>query len=489
MPSNVKPMTDDRIGSFSIMHMSASTPGAPDRDAAARRVSEAAVAASQRFNMAGYQPLRRQAWPPRDERIPAPPLTVPKPLLPMDTKAEQARLLTLLRSLNPVSVTDQLCKALAFFGGVPDAPPPADGVFPESASGFGPGSLFVGWLAEIFPKVNAPGSASRKTVARAPRATRKTAEPHQAPTEPVPSDTAETTTIGTFEPVLPAKRRRGRPKGSKATKVRKDKGTKRTGKKTSADAVVSTSLGSIEDETDNIAHSSACVADSTFPQPSVNSTPTAPAGEPSSPASKKRGRPGGTRKRPRNDSDPSDQSALLPANERGPGNIARVGDRGATARITSLQADAAPQKRTHGQFDQSPVPVPQIGSNSIGAKPSVTKRQRTTHESAASPIMARDKGPPEMAITAHIPSDGAASQPISASNNFISPRPTGSLPGTNSRSEPRRSHAWHTAQSADSGLLTFRPHPAMISVQNFQVINSQHTLQRPGVGQGTSGVD
>ncbi|KAI1277060.1 hypothetical protein F5Y07DRAFT_363982 [Xylaria sp. FL0933] len=74
----------------------------------------------------------------------------PRPFTAAETKAEQARLLTLLRELPDQIVVDQICKALAFFGGAPNAPPPADGKFPESDFANGSGSVFVGWMAELF---------------------------------------------------------------------------------------------------------------------------------------------------------------------------------------------------------------------------------------------------------------------------------------------------------------------------------------------------
>jgi hypothetical protein len=78
-----------------------------------------------------------------------------RPLAPDETKSEQARLLTLLRTIHPVTIVDQICKAVAYFGGIPGAPPPEDGIFPESANTRETGALFIGWIAEIFPDVNA----------------------------------------------------------------------------------------------------------------------------------------------------------------------------------------------------------------------------------------------------------------------------------------------------------------------------------------------
>jgi hypothetical protein len=87
-----------------------------------------------------------------------------RPLAPDETKYEQARLLTLLRSINPVTVVDQICKAVAYFGGIPGAPPPEDGIFPESANTRETGALFIGWLAEIFPDLTAKSPEVSKEV-------------------------------------------------------------------------------------------------------------------------------------------------------------------------------------------------------------------------------------------------------------------------------------------------------------------------------------
>lgn len=127
----------------------------------------------------------------------------PRPLFPDEVKEEQARLLTLLRTLQPLTVVDQLCKALAYFGGIPDAPPPKEGNFPESAEANGSGAVFIGWVAEIFPDLDSQG--------------RRKQRPFVAPSLP----TAQST----------EKRGRGRPKGSKASKVRSDKGIKKGSKK------------------------------------------------------------------------------------------------------------------------------------------------------------------------------------------------------------------------------------------------------------------
>jgi hypothetical protein len=159
-----------------------------------------------------------------------------QPLTPGETKEQQARLLTLLRTLQPVAVVDQLCKALAYFGGVPEAPPPQDGKFPESAEANGSGAVFVGWVAEIFPDLDAQGR--RKT--RAVRVTNPPVTP-AAPATPA-APVAATATVQIVE-----KRGRGRPKGSKASKFRSDKGVKKGPKKSSAGESVEANGGENDD--------------------------------------------------------------------------------------------------------------------------------------------------------------------------------------------------------------------------------------------------
>lgn len=174
-PAKLKGKTDNKLGNFGVMQMGMSPPGkkndppgkeaAAERDAAARRTSEntasRAKAAQQEkyvppkrrgIEAAEAQPNRRSPFVPgrEDQRQRA------RPLAPDETKFEQARLLTLLRSINPVTIVDQICKAVAYFGGIPGAPPPEDGIFPESANTGETGALFIGWLAEIFPNLSSP---------------------------------------------------------------------------------------------------------------------------------------------------------------------------------------------------------------------------------------------------------------------------------------------------------------------------------------------
>jgi hypothetical protein len=223
VPSKLKGRTDDKNGEFSVMHMDMSGSGGPNdipRGEAAQRTSEnTAQAARVAANNDSYKGVKRRrieasinVQPTQDERLLQPPpsfstssqhtssqhqqerLHRTRVLTSEETKYEQARLLTLLRSINPLTVVDHICKALAFFGGIPGAPPPENGGFPESADANGSGMLFVGWLSEIFPELER--KAWRPEVL-------KSREVNRGP------------------------RPRGRPKGSKASKVRKDKGIKK----------------------------------------------------------------------------------------------------------------------------------------------------------------------------------------------------------------------------------------------------------------------
>ncbi|OLN94262.1 hypothetical protein CCHL11_02899 [Colletotrichum chlorophyti] len=185
--------TDAKNGNFGVMHIDLTTTNETlERDAAAKRTSEGTLMAAKMAQTDRYVPFKRSKYVhrPDDQSMPNPstpaaPLQRTSPLTAAETKAEQARLLKLLRSLHPPLVVDQLCKALSFFGGVPGEQPLTDTSFPDSAEANGSGALFVGWLAEIFPNL---GQGSIPNVQEAP-----------------------------------TKRPRGRPKGSKNTKGKKDK--------------------------------------------------------------------------------------------------------------------------------------------------------------------------------------------------------------------------------------------------------------------------
>ncbi|KAG9246311.1 hypothetical protein BJ878DRAFT_417212 [Calycina marina] len=169
VPSKLKGKTDNMHGNFAVMSMGMSpntkinnTSGkdmASERDAAARRTSESTASRAKAAQNDKYAPPKRRGLEGMENRgspFGEPKQRASRPLASDETKVEQARLLTLLRSINPVTVVDQICKAVAYFGGIPGAPPPEDGIFPESANTRETGALFIGWLAEIFPNVTSP---------------------------------------------------------------------------------------------------------------------------------------------------------------------------------------------------------------------------------------------------------------------------------------------------------------------------------------------
>ncbi|KAI1744049.1 hypothetical protein F4680DRAFT_280221 [Xylaria scruposa] len=215
VPSKLKNVNEQMKGNFGVMHMDVASHRASEgRDAAAKRTSESTALQAKMAQTDVYVSHQRRANYPRPaglKQFSSPKTSIepvadpgpPRPLTVAETKAEQARLLTLLRTLPHHTVVDQICKGLAFFGGIPDAPPPTDGKFPESAEANGSGSLFVGWIAEIFPDLDHP-------------------RPRQ-----VEDPAAQTAN---------QKRPRGRPKGSKATKSRSDKGLKKRAQKASKGA-------------------------------------------------------------------------------------------------------------------------------------------------------------------------------------------------------------------------------------------------------------
>ncbi|KAI1302496.1 hypothetical protein F5Y03DRAFT_210228 [Xylaria venustula] len=208
VPSKLKNVNEQMKGNFGVMHMDVVSHRATEgRDAAAKRTSEGTALQAKLAQTESYVSHQRRAnypKPPGLKQFSSPkksdePVAVvepgpPRPLTVAQTKAEQARLLTTLRTIPHHVVVDQICKGVAFFGGLPDAPPPADGLFPESARANGSGSLFVGWIAEIFPD---------------------TSNLHPQSIEDPAALTAG------------QKRPRGRPKGSKARKTRSDKGLKK----------------------------------------------------------------------------------------------------------------------------------------------------------------------------------------------------------------------------------------------------------------------
>ncbi|KAH8905339.1 hypothetical protein BR93DRAFT_782378 [Coniochaeta sp. PMI_546] len=219
MPGKLKGKLDQKNGMFGVMLMAGpTTSDISKRDAEAKRASESTQLAAEQALALREGTTRRRKFvrlPPEPEPEPPPPpppAAAPAPppgfygLTDAGIKAEQARLLTVLRSLNPVQVVDQICTALAFFGGIPGAPPPPNGAFPPSAMANGSGRLFVSWIAEIFPPLSNYGPL--------------------LPPVPVPPPAPEHVDL-TQETMEPGTRKRGRPKGSKSSRPRKDKGIKK----------------------------------------------------------------------------------------------------------------------------------------------------------------------------------------------------------------------------------------------------------------------
>ncbi|KAH8808389.1 hypothetical protein F5884DRAFT_368690 [Xylogone sp. PMI_703] len=249
VPSKLKGKTDTKKGNFGVMHMglalskkneSPARDTAAERGAAAQRTSEGTVSRAKAAQQDKYIPPRKRATTAAVDDI-SPKMTsggsqfgrvgppdYHKPrgraLAPDEVKQEQARLLTLLRSIAPLTVVDQLCKAVAYFGGIPSAPPPEDGIFPESANTRESGALFVGWLAEIFPNVTNGSEVSRiPEQVRTPEVARNSVAPQlPEPSRPELNGRVETPVLPPAskvteppkvqEPQPPQKRGRGRPR-------------------------------------------------------------------------------------------------------------------------------------------------------------------------------------------------------------------------------------------------------------------------------------
>jgi len=155
IPSKIQHIAPEEETNFSVMQIGLTL----NREEAARLTSERTIAAAKTYDQSGYfSTIRKQRlkWAKNlAQEDAAQTQTFIKrttPLSPSETKFEQARLLSLLRSLSPSAVVDQVCKATTYFGGAPAGAPPSDcDDFPQSETGYGSGSNFVGWLAEIFP--------------------------------------------------------------------------------------------------------------------------------------------------------------------------------------------------------------------------------------------------------------------------------------------------------------------------------------------------
>lgn len=373
VPSKLKGMTSNASGRFGVMHMDIKGKDlATERDAAAKRTSESTAKAAKMAFQNGYQAHRKSNWMRIPEETPDPsvpftgttpynhalyglkqptpnppkerPETFSRPLDPKETKEEQARLLTLLRTLQPVAVVDQLCKALAYFGGVPEAPPPQDGRFPESAEANGSGSVFVGWVAEIFPNIDAQG--------------RPRPRPFRA-LEPSPAQAVE-------------KRGRGRPKGSKASKFRSDKGVKKGPKKTMASEDMEVegadNDGSWVDVEDTMMGND---QDLVITGEQARQTPEPPvSGEVETASAKKRGRPKGSKNKAKDggavpetdlNANPKPISALFSIGKKGgrpKGSKTRPRDAPVSSSSTPANADPAPSQ-PHVMTTQNNTAVPE----------------------------------------------------------------------------------------------------------------------------------
>ncbi|PTB64106.1 hypothetical protein BBK36DRAFT_21753 [Trichoderma citrinoviride] len=421
VPSKLKGKADNKNGNFGVMHIDINSSQAALRNAAAKRTSEETEAAARLANMRGYQSIKRSklAWIPPSESDPrssAPAygatqngyLNTAYPLparalgpLPHEAKAEQARLLTLLRSLNPLVVVDQLCKALAYFGGIPGAPSSHDCVFPESQRNNGQGSIFVGWVAEIFPPVEGnptaiaphPSLQSAEIVSAAaaavavassdmPASSQPSTLSHPAtapPAQPTSTDPA----AGASKPpeaqnapaATPVKRPRGRPKGSKSSKPRIDKGIKKSDlahhhASSQADGHGSHNALNLSQNEPGSSEQRNGLPNPAFPgdisahldpDSSIVSTPG---------TGKKRGRPKGSKNRPKNTPDASQAAAatdapqnLLPApatsNAIAPSPLSHKST-GSMNNISSFANTMPPRADQHQQ--QNPSPTMQEGA-------------------------------------------------------------------------------------------------------------------------------
>lgn len=356
MPTKLQGITNNRNGNFAVMHIDLPGTKPSDRNAAAKRTSEETEAQARRANQIGWQPVRRtkSAWhndeldsqrartsdtatPPSRTTAPTSTHTATTAAAtaatsttgaasewlqtrippPRETKAEQARLLTLLRTLHPILVVDQLCKALAYFGGIPGAPSPTDGAFPSGAVTNGPGSLLVSWLAEIFPPVDDPAAVGQHL----------NLPPLSFVAGQTGWDRPEATAAGA-PPNGPVRRARGRPKGSKSSKVRKDKGMKKSRPPPSTanpSGPQDVNQPMLADGRDPGNGPPSSVANNAAQPTTATALSEAPAGNQvnpgtntmSTPGAKKRGRPKGSKNRPKDKTDASkwgpDRSVVTPA--------------------------------------------------------------------------------------------------------------------------------------------------------------------------------
>ncbi|PHH68462.1 hypothetical protein CDD80_7493 [Ophiocordyceps camponoti-rufipedis] len=416
VPSKLQGMTNNRNGNFAVMHIDLGGSKPTDRNAAAKRTSEETEAQARRANQVGWQPVRRSkliwhsdnpdlqtartsdpALAPSSAVPVAVPATAPAPAAsapssdwlhtrisaPQETKAEQARLLTLLRTLHPILVVDQLCKALAYFGGIPGAPAPTDGTFPPSASTNGPGSLLVSWLSEIFPPVDDPGAMANSL--------------HLPPLSSVAGQTTDWDRQEASP--APVRRARGRPKGSKSSKVRRDKGMKKS--RPAASGSVPTGASSEANPSQpgtgdgqglgngasgaNDAVPSGSAKTPLLTEASSSAQANPDANLTSTPGQRKRGRPKGSKNRPKEKSDATKKqpdsstknSAALTQNSDSPLPRASSTYQGASALLDEgLNGSATPTLSGRAVRNDAPMSAPAAAA------------------AAADPMALADSGPP-----------------------------------------------------------------------------------------------
>lgn len=302
VPIKLQHKLNDKDGNFGVMHMDVRKPVLDSRDLAAKRTSELTQAAAIQATRNGYQSIKRSklAWHPLAP-APRPDQRLHDVLTPEAVKTEQGRLLTLVRSLHPTLVVDQLCRALAYFGGAPGTLPSTELTFPESDRMNGSGKSFVGWLAEIFPPMDLENLPQPSWIAMPVQETTPSGaigEADQAKpdvTEPSSRSLEHASSNGM---TITQKRPRGRPKGSKSTKTRKDKGFKK-GERVPTDGSAEGEGEAPPFQTSQLSQPSQPIVDA------QNSGSTHPGGieHESSPTTaksgKKRGRPKGSKNRPK----------------------------------------------------------------------------------------------------------------------------------------------------------------------------------------------
>ncbi|KAG5919428.1 hypothetical protein E4U61_000907 [Claviceps capensis] len=393
------------------------------REEAARLTSELTVAAAKEFNQSSYySTIRRQRlkWTQTAAQAQAPSVenaarTQPvvrhkrtTHLTPSETKFEQARLLTLLRSLNPDVVVNQICKAVTYFGGLPMGPLPPDySAFPDSDTGYGSGSNFIGWLSEIFPINTPPG------------------------TEIAAVDETDS----------PPRKRRGRPKGSKSTKVRSDKGGRHVTKKSRCDTQPSAPDADEDDVPDHVrlGNSGGLFQEATSNiGPSLDETANQPNdAATAAPRPAKRGRPKGSKSRPKDSIDsqnpaPTDveEAAAASALMREAASALAMANLSNPLRNSELASQE--QLTTHSSAEQSTdmaTPQPALTDQASSQQPierRTSSRKRKMQESAvdagnldeSEQTTSSSSRTPEMADCRNASDTGAGGQvpPLSSSD-------------------------------------------------------------------------